>query len=163
MGGKACYTRNMDSQKLLDYLFRAKADLTRSLNALKGISSDNSDTMHAVCETEKWLQGARENVLEAIEQMSEYNQPDLMDDLEVFFNKSDESEADNAYGFENAEMWLHFSKACEIALHLGKISTGILVNRLDISPSQADFLISKLVQEEIIPNTKNESGEYIIF
>ena len=48
-------------------------------------------------------------------------------------------------------------------LQLDKISVPILVNRLDITPAQADYLVSKLVEEEIIPDLQNGAGEYIIF
>ena len=61
-----------------------------------------------------------------------------------------------------APMSNNIAYACEIALRLGKISVPILVNRLDIAPSQANYLISKQVKEEIIPDLQNEAGEYII-
>lgn len=151
----------MDSHQLTDYLYRAKADINRSLDALKGISSETSDTMNEVCETEKLLQRAKENILGALQLAVEEEKPDLLEDIAMLLNDSDEGSGD--YGTNSPEMWLQFSKACEIALHLGKISRAILVNRLDITPSQADYLISKLVEEEIIPNRQNEAGEYIIF
>ena len=153
----------MDSPQLIDYLFRAKADINRCLTAIKGISSETSDTMNAVCETEKWLQSVRENVLTALTIATEDEKPDMLDDIAIMFNDADDTDSKEAYGVNSPEMWLQFSKACEIALHLGKISTAILVNRLDIAPSQADYLISKLVEEEIIPDLQNEAGEYIIF
>lgn len=151
----------MDSHQLTDYLYRAKADINRSLDALKAISSETSDTMNEVCETEKLLQRAKENILGALQLAVEEEKPDLLEDIAMLLNDSDEGSGD--YGTNSPEMWLQFSKACEIALHLGKISRAILVNRLDITPSQADYLISKLVEEEIIPNRQNEAGEYIIF
>lgn len=151
----------MDSHQLTDYLYRAKADINRSLDALKAISSETSDTMNAVCETEKLLQSAKENILGALQLAVEEEKPDLLEDIAMLLNDNGESPED--YGTNSPEMWLQFSKACEIALHLGKISRAILVNRLDITPSQADYLISKLVEEEIIPNRQNEAGEYIIF
>lgn len=153
----------MDSQQLLDYLYRAKADLNRGLEALKGITTGTGDTTDAVCDTEKWLQSAREDVLGAIELMAEYDKPDDMNDIAAMFNETAAVEDCESYGADASDMWLHFSKACEIALHLGKISVPILVNRLDITPAQADYLVSKLVEEEIIPDLQNEAGEYIIF
>lgn len=147
----------MDSQQLLDYLFRAKANLNRGLETLKGINND------AACETEKWIQGARDSVLSAIELMAEYDRPIDMDDIAAMFNDPNDTEECSAYSSNATDMWLHFSKACEIALRLGKISVPILVNRLDIAPSQANYLITKLVEEEIIPDLQNEAGEYIIF
>jgi len=151
----------MDSHQLTDYLYRAKADINRSLDALKGISSETDETMNAVCETEKLLQSAKDSILGALQLTAAEEKPDLLEDIAMLLNDSDEGSGD--YGTNSPEMWLQFSKACEIALHLGKISTGILVNRLDIAPSQADYLISKLVEEEIIPDLQNEAGEYIIF
>ena len=62
-----------------------------------------------------------------------------------------------------APMSNNIAYAYEIALRLGKISVPILVNRLDIAPSQANYLTTKLVKEEIIPDLQNEAGEYIIF
>ncbi len=151
----------MDSHQLTDYLYRAKAAINRSLDTLKAISSETSETMSAVCETEKLLQSAKDNILGALELTIAEEKPDLLDDIALLLNDSGESAED--YGTGSPEMWLQFSKACEIALHLGKISRTILVNRLDVTPSQADYLISKLVEEEIIPNRQNEVGEYIIF
>lgn len=151
----------MDSHQLTDYLYRAKADINRSLDALKGISSETDETMNAVCETEKLLQSAKDSILGALQLTAVEEKPDLLEDIAMLLNDSDEDSGD--YGTNSPEMWLQFSKACEIALHLGKISRAILVNRLDITPAQADYLISKLVEEEIIPNRQNEAGEYIIF
>ena len=151
----------MDSHQLTDYLYRAKADINRSLDALKGISSETDETMNAVYETEKLLQSAKDSILGALQLTAAEEKPDLLEDIAMLLNDSDEDSGD--YGTNSPEMWLQFSKACEIALHLGKISRAILVNRLDITPAQADYLISKLVEEEIIPNRQNEAGEYIIF
>ena len=151
----------MDSHQLTDYLYRAKADINRSLDALKGISSETDETMNAVYETEKLLQSAKDSILGALQLTAAEEKPDLLEDIAMLLNDSDEGSGD--YGTNSPEMWLQFSKACEIALHLGKISRAILVNRLDITPAQADYLISKLVEEEIIPNRQNEDGEYIIF
>ena len=151
----------MDSHQLTDYLYRAKADINRSLDALKGISSETDETMNAVYETEKLLQSAKDSILGALQLTAAEEKPDLLEDIAMLLNDSDEGSGD--YGTNSPEMWLQFSKACEIALHLGKISRAILVNRLDITPAQADYLISKLVEEEIIPNRQNEAGEYIIF
>ena len=151
----------MDSHQLTDYLYRAKADINRSLDALKGISCETDETMDAVCETEKLLQSAKDSILGALQLTAAEEKPDLLEDIAMLLNDSDEGSGD--YGTNSPEMWLQFSKACEIALHLGRISRAILVNRLDITPSQADYLISKLVEEEIIPNRQNEAGEYIIF
>ncbi|MBE6419054.1 MAG: hypothetical protein E7031_02890 [Akkermansiaceae bacterium] len=153
----------MDSQQLLDYLYRAKADLNRGLESLKAIAPENGVATDAVCETEKWLQCAREDVLKALEHMAEFDRPDDMEDIAAMFNESAGTEGAELYGADASDMWLHFSKACEIALHLGRISVPILVNRLDITPTQADYLITKLVEEEIIPDLQNGSGEYIIF
>ena len=119
--------------------------------------------MNAVCDTEKWLQNARENILGALALTTENEQPDMLDDIAAMFSDLDTMDPKEAYGVNSPDMWLQFSKACEIALHLGKISPAILINRLDITPSQAEYLITKLVEEEIIPDLRNEAGEYIIF
>lgn len=84
----------MDSNQLTDYLYRAKADINRSLDALKGISSETDETMNAVCETEKLLQSAKDSILGALQLTAAEEKPDLLEDIAMLLNDSDEGSGD---------------------------------------------------------------------
>lgn len=145
----------MDSQQLLDYLYRTKASLRRCLQGLTDGSADHSAIS-------QWLTQAIDLNKLAIKELSEFEEPVTLDEIDTIFAGSASADDAAIAALNTHEGRLLYSRACEITLLKGFISPAILENRLEISPDLANLIIRELVNEELISAEPNEEGVHTV-
>lgn len=143
----------MDSQQLLDDLYRAKASLRKCLQGL-ATGTANRD------EIEQWITEAIALNKAAIKELAEFEEPVTLDEIDTIFSGGTATDAaDSAAAALNThDGRLLYSRACEITLRKGGISISMLENRLETSTEIAELIIRELADEEIISTTPDAEG-----
>ena len=140
----------MDSQQLIEYLYLSKASIRRALAELEYAGDNVEDFRHVLDTVKQHLHMAMDNTRSAITEMAEVTEAENVDELDTIFNRASTTEETAEDFFATHEHQDLYSRACEVALRKGKISSDILENRLEIESALAARLIDKLVEEGII-------------
>lgn len=142
----------MDSQQLLDYLYRSKASLRRCLQGLADGTADRAAL-------EQWITDAIALNKSAINELAEFEEPVTLDEIDTIFTGGTAApEASAAAALNTHDGRLLYSRACEITLRKGGISTAMLENRLEIATELAQLIVQELVEEEIIASEPDAEG-----
>lgn len=143
----------MDSQQLLDYLYRSKASLRRCLQGLADGTADRAAL-------EQWISDAIALNKSAINELAEFEEPVTLDEIDTIFTGGTATAPEDsaAAALNTHEGRLQYSRACEITLRKGGISPAMLENRMEISPELAQLIVQELIDEEIIAGEPDAEG-----
>ena len=157
----------MDSQQLLEYLYLSKSHIRKSLHELEYAGNDPAAYRHVLETVKKLLTVAIDGTCKAIDELAEYNQAVHVDEIDTIFTKGQaptEGDAKDASPvadkLNTPERQELYSRACELVLRKGRISTDMIQNRLDVGYALAALIIEELIYEEIISPEKDGQDFY---
>ncbi len=157
----------MDSQQLLEHLYLSKSRIRQALRELEYTGNDPEAYRHVLHTVKQLLTVAIDGTCKAIDELAEYNQAVHVDEIDTIFTKGQAPTEDAAKDASPVADKLNtpereelYSRACELVLRKGRISTDMIQNRLDIGYALAAVIIEELIYEEIISSEKDDQDFY---